>query len=133
MLDVPWYLHCMLTEIALSTAESKNIACSMAMREVISLMQLMQEIDKIFPIHTGKPKMHCNVYKDNESCISMSKRRKFSPRKKLIAIEYHHFQKHVGKIIMIHSIDTREQTTDILTKPLDESLFTHLRKKLCGW
>ena len=38
----------MQTEIALSTAKSEYIACSMAMREVISLMQLMKEIDKIF-------------------------------------------------------------------------------------
>ena len=123
----------MQTEIALSTAESEYIACSTAMREVISLMQLMQEIDKIFPIHTGKPKIHCDVYEDNLSCISMTKRRKFSPRTKHIAIKYHHFRKHVGKTIAIHSIDTREQTADILTKPLDESSFIHLRKKLCGW
>ena len=38
----------MQTEIALSTAESECIALSMAMREVLSLMQLMEEIQKIF-------------------------------------------------------------------------------------
>ena len=123
----------MQTEIALSTAKSGYIACSTAMREVISLIQLMEEINKIFKLHMPKAKMFCNVYEDNESCIAMAKRRKFSSRNKHIAIKYHHFRKHVGKTIMIHSIDTKEQTADILTKPLEPGLFEHLRKKLCGW
>ena len=82
-------------------------------------MQLMQEADIIFPIHTGKPKLHCNIYENDDLCISMAKRRKFYPRTKRIAIKY----------LMIHSIETKEQTSDILTKPSDESLFTHL----FGW
>ena len=27
----------------------------------------------------------------------------------------------------------KEQTADIFTKPLDDSTFLYLRKKLCGW
>ena len=54
----------MQTEIALSTAESEYIACSTAMRDVLSIMQTMEEIDKIFPIISIKPKIHCNVYED---------------------------------------------------------------------
>jgi len=97
----------MQTEISLSTAESEYIACSTAMRDVLSLTHLMQEITKIFPIENIKPKMHCTVYEDNESCISMATKRKFSPRTKHIAIKYHHFRKHVNKTIMVNSIDTK--------------------------
>ena len=93
----------------------------------------MQEIGAIFPIENIKPKMHCTVYEDNESCISMATKRKFSPRTKHIAIKYHHFRKHVNKTIMVNSIDTKEQTADILTKPLEKGSFEYLRKKLCGW
>jgi len=106
----------MQTEISLSTAESEYIACSTAMRDVLSLTYLMQEITKIFPIENIKPKMHCTVYEDNESCISMATKRKFSPRTKHIAIKYHHFRKHVNKTIMVNSIDTKEQTADILAR-----------------
>ena len=123
----------MQTEIALSTAESEYIACSTAMRDVISLMQLMKEIDGIFPLHMPKPRVHCDVYEDNESCIAMAKRRKFSPRTKHIAVKYHHFRRFVDKSIIIHSIDTKEQTADIMTKPVEVGLFQHLRIKLCGW
>ena len=127
------FISRMQTEIALSTAESEYIACSTAMRDVISLMQLMKEIGGIFPLHMPKPIVHCDVYEDNESCIAMAKRRKFSPRTKHIAVKYHHFRRFVDKSIIIHSIDTKEQTADIMTKPVEVGLFQHLRKKLCGW
>jgi len=103
------------------------------MRDVLSLIQIMQEIGVIFPIENIKPKMHCTVYEDNESCISMATKRKFSPRTKHIAIKYHHFRKHVNKTILVNSIDTKEQTADILTKPVETGSFEYLRKKLCGW
>jgi len=123
----------MQTEISLSTAESEYIACSTEMRDVLSLTYLMQEITKIFPIENIKPKMYCTVYEDNESCISMATKRKFSPRTKHIAIKYHHFRKHVNKTIMVNSIDTKEQTADILTKPVEQGSFEYLSKKLSGW
>ena len=96
-------------------------------------MQLMQEIDKIFPVNQPKPIIHCNVYEDNnESCIAMAKNRKFSPRTKHIAIKYHHFRKHVNNTVFIKSIDTTEQIADALTKPLEQKQFCYLRKKLSG-
>ena len=123
----------MQTEISLPTAESEYVACSTTMRDVLSLMQLMREIDKMFPVNSPKPIVHCNVYEDNESCIAMAKNRKFSPRTKHIAIKYHHFRRHVNKIVFINSFDTTEQITDALTKPLEENQFRYLRKKLCKW
>ena len=127
------FMSKMQTEIALSTAESEYIACSTAMRDIISLMQLMEEIFSIFPLKMLEPKVHCNVCEDNESCIAMAKRRKFSTRTNYIAVKYHHFRQYVNKMIKIHSIDTKEQTADIMTKPLEVGLFQDLRFKLCGW
>ena len=76
----------MQTEISLSTVESEYVACSTAMRDVLSLIQLMNEIHEIFPIERPKFVVHCNVYEDNETCIAIAKNRKFSPRTKHIAI-----------------------------------------------
>ena len=96
---VAFYARCplvwasrMQTEIALSTTKSEYIALSTVMREFLSLMLLMDEIHKIFDIERPKPKIHCKVYEDNESCISMAKRKKFSPRTKDIGTKYHHFR-----------------------------------------
>jgi hypothetical protein len=135
LFDNPLYWCSKLqTEIALLTTEAEYIALSQALREVIPLMNLLKEIDKAFKIGIEVPKIHCKVWEDNESCISIAKNQKFSPRTKHIAIKWHHFRQHVKDgTISIHSIDTKEQTADIFTKPLDESLFAHLRMKLLGW
>ena len=80
------------------------------------------------------PIVKCKVFEDNESCIAIAKSGKFSPRTRHIAIKYHHFREYVKKgIIQIHSIDTKEQTADIFTKPLSADLFKYLRGKLMGW
>ena len=122
------------TEIALSTAESEYIALSQSMREIIPLIQLLTEINCIFPIYCPTPKIKCKIFEDNESCIALAKSQKFSPRTRHIAIKYHHFRHYVDKkIVDILSIDTTQQTADIFTKPLVEEVFVHLRKKLCGY
>ena len=122
------------TEITLSTTESEYIALSMAMREVLPFMNLMQEINEVLPLPAGAPKFFCKVWEDNQSCIKVAESPKFTPRTKHIALKYHHFRRFVSEgLVTIHHIGTREQTADIFTKPLDGPQFTYLRKKLCGW
>ena len=118
----------------MSTAESEYIALSSAMREVLPLMSLLQELHSVFKLPSFKPKFHCAVFEDNESCIAMAKASKFTPRTKHISLKYHHFRSFVKKReITIHSIDTKEQPADIFTKPLEESSFCYLRRKISGW
>ena len=122
------------SEVALSTTESEYIALSQALRDVIPMMTLLEEIDSIFQVHKPTPKVHCKVFEDNNGCISLATQQKFSPRTKHIAVKYHHFREKVNDgSVSIHPIDTREQLADILTKPLDEALFKHMRKGLLGW
>ena len=121
-------------KIALSTAEAEYIALSSTMREIISLVSLLTEVNCIFKVYNPEPKVMCKIFRDNESCIAMAKIQKFSPRTRHISLKYHHFRRLVEKgIIEIHSIDTAEQTADIFTKPLVPQSFVYLRKKLCGW
>ena len=48
----------MQTEIALSIAESEYIVLSTAMRKVIALMNLIDELNPIFSLNGCKPKIH---------------------------------------------------------------------------
>lgn len=122
------------TEIALSTAEAEYIALSQSLREVIPLMSMMKELKESFPIQITIPNFNCTVHEDNQSCISMATKQKFSPRTKHIALKYHHFRSYVNrKEIEIHYINTADQIADALTKPLDRNLFFGLRKLLMGW
>ena len=53
------------TEIASSTTEAEYIALSQAIREVIPMMTLLEEINEVFPIGKKTPKVHCKVWEDN--------------------------------------------------------------------
>ena len=122
------------SEMALSTTESEYIDLSQAMRDVVPLIDLLEKINLIIPLYNPKAKVHCKVWEDNEGCISLATQQKFSPRTKHIAVKSQHFREKVSNgTVSIHSIETKEQTADKFTKPLDESLFRYLRKKLSGW
>ena len=107
------------TEIALSTAEAEYIALSSALRQVLPLMTMMEEINKVFPLLISKPNFVCKVHEDNQSCIKMATGTKFSHWTKYIALKYHHFGSHVkyGRV-EIHYKTTGEELADLLTKPL---------------
>ena len=122
------------TEIALSTAEAEYIALSQAIREIMLFMSLLSEIEPFIKLKMPKPGIHRKVFEDNNSCIAMTVNRKFTPRTKHIVLKCHHFKAHVKSgAVKIFPIDTKEQTGDIFTKPLEDSLFIYLRRKLMGW
>ena len=55
------------TEVALSTAESEYIALSQALRTVLPLMTLVEELSDILPFYINKPDFYCKVFEDNQS------------------------------------------------------------------
>ena len=61
------------TEIALSTAKSEYVTLSQAMRDIIPLIQLLTEINCIFPIYCPTPQIKCKVFEDDESCIFLQR------------------------------------------------------------
>ena len=97
-------------------------------------MELLKELSAVLSVYLPTPKVYCKMFEDNNSCIALAKSKTFSPRTKHIAIKYHHFRTKVdyGSLLIL-PIDTREQTRDILTKPLREVLFPYLRYKLSCW
>ena len=95
---------------------------------------MMKELQTAFPMEITIPNFNCTVHEDNQSCISMATRQKFSPRTKHIALKYHHFRSFVNsKQIEIKYVNTQDQLADALTKPLDPETFFRLRKMLIGW
>ena len=79
------------------------------------------------------PKIHCKAFEDNSGALELVKTPKMRPRTKHINLVYHHFREHVrsGLVTLFH-IDTKSQTADMITKPLDQNLFVCHRKKLLG-
>ena len=131
----PIFWHSSLqTRISLSTSESEYIALSLALIQVLPLMKMMKDIDKVFSIIISKPNFICKVHEDNKSCIKMATGTKFYPKTKHIALKFHPFLSHVkyGRVD-IHYRPTDEQLADLFTKPLSNEAFFTLRYMLCGW
>jgi Reverse transcriptase (RNA-dependent DNA polymerase)/GAG-pre-integrase domain len=123
------------TEIALSTTESEYISLSTALREVIPLYNLLQELRKAgFDYSPNKPRLFCKAFEDNAGALELATHPKIRPRTKHINIKYHHFRQFVKDgTIEIYKISSNDQQADILTKGLPEQSFTYLRHKIMGW
>ena len=54
------------TEVALSTTEAEYNALSSSLREVIHMMQLVQEANELgWQTYEGAPTVHCKVFEEN--------------------------------------------------------------------
>jgi hypothetical protein len=124
------------TEIALSTTEAEYIALSQAIRELLPMRELFQEVGHALNLKCAIPTiLHSTVFEDNNGALSIATSPKISPRTKHIAVKYHHFRSKIGpdKGIIIQRINTTEQKADIFTKGLGIQQFAYIRKLVMGW
>jgi len=136
------------TEVALGTTEAEYIALSQAMRDLIPLFSLLDELAPALHLDKNQPSVHlracgvepdsnklfANLYEDNTGAYELAKAPKMRPRTKHIALKYHHFREHVKNgTVKINLIGTKDQIADIFTEALDKPSFLHLRKLLSGW
>ena len=123
------------TMVALSTTEAEYIALSHSLREVIPMIQLLNELKgKGFHTFTEEPLIHCKCFEDNSGALEISRLPKIRPRTKHINIVYHHFRSFVkeGKVKIL-PIESADQIGDVHTKPLAKALFIKFRKLMMGW
>jgi hypothetical protein len=124
------------TEIALSSTESEYVALSQSLREVIPIMELIDELQQArFNFNHNIPIVGCKAFEDNNGALEMATVHKMRPRTKHINIKHHHFREVVreGKIKLEKIHTTQQQADIILTKPLEETSFAHIRNLLIGW
>jgi len=126
------------TEVALSTTEAEYIALSQAMRDLIPLLGILEELTNVLQLATDQPlvfwkscgyqtstdKLFANINEDNIGAYELAKAPKMRPRTKHIALKYHHFREHVANgTIKINLVATKDQIADIFTKALDKPTF----------
>jgi hypothetical protein len=106
------------SQTALSTTEAEYIAMSMALCEVIPIMDLIQEMkDRHILVICSKPYIYCKVFNNNAGALELARLPKLHPRTKHINVCYHHFHEHVQKgVIKIFPVGTSDQIADVLTK-----------------
>lgn len=122
------------TEIALSTTEAEYICLSEALRHVIPLMNITQEIyERGLITQNPMPIVKCKAFEDNSGALELATAPKMRPRTKHINIKYNHFRSEIGKRISIEHISTEEQLADLFTKAVRYDLFLKFRKAIMGW
>jgi hypothetical protein len=63
----------MQTEVALSSTESKYTGLSYALRDAISVMELLKEMkSRGYPILKTQARVHCRVFEDNSGALEMA-------------------------------------------------------------
>jgi hypothetical protein len=82
------------SQVALSTTEAECIAMSQALRDVIPIMGLLQEMrERDFKVLCTKPYVYCKVFEDNSGALGLARLPKLCPRTKHINVCYHHFSR----------------------------------------
>jgi hypothetical protein len=120
--------------IALSTTEAEYVGMSKALQDALPVVWILQEMKQLgYPVHSTTAKVHCRVFQDNSGAIEIANNPKYRPRTKHINVRYHFFRSHIGKHITVYPIDTTEQVSDTLTKPLPEAAFTKHRLAIQRW
>ena len=126
-------------ETALSTTEAEYMALSMAMRELLWVRRLVEEIAMGFDVkYDRRARIWSKVFEDNQGAIAVANRPDLTARTRHLHTKYHHFKEHLGidsngNGIEIRYIDTKQQIADIFTKGLGNEDFKRLRDMLMGW
>ncbi|KAL7556403.1 hypothetical protein ACA910_013045 [Epithemia clementina (nom. ined.)] len=125
------------SKIALSTTESEYTALSTAMRDVLPLRCLIDELATQLETKRERLTTLTIVWEDNDACRQLANSGdlpQVTPRNKHFATEMHWFRSHIKKgIIEVRRVDTKEQRGDIFTKGFPEAEFVPKREFLMGW
>jgi hypothetical protein len=75
------------TELAMSSTESEYIALSTALREVLPMIDFLQElVNAKFKFIIDSPTISCTAFEDNEGCLEMARSPKFRPRTNILTL-----------------------------------------------
>ena len=113
------------SQVELSTTKAEYIAMSQALRDVIPVMNLLQEMrEREFQVICNEPYVYCKVFEDTSGALELTRLPKLRPRTKHINVCYHHFREHVRKgLIKIFLINTKDQIADVSPKPWHKMTF----------
>jgi hypothetical protein len=120
------------TQIALSTTEAEYISLSQSLREVIPMINIMIEVNRLGVCnYCTVPKVYCKASEVNSGALELAKAPKMRPRTKQINLVLHHFRDYVRRgLVVIYPVGILEQLADIFTKPLSSAFFRSTKRRL---
>jgi hypothetical protein len=129
-----WKSH-LQSEISLSTLEAEYSALSSAMRTLLPLRSMLQEVASGIKLpRTFMSTIKCQVFEDNNGALLLAVNQRITNRTKYFQVKWHFFWQHVRDgTVAIVKVDTQEQWADFLTKGLNRESFERVRKLVQGW
>jgi len=119
----------MQTEVLLCTTEADLIVMRECQIMVITLMRLIEEMAEQIMRSFYSKKVHCKVFEDNVGAMTITTMHKIRLRTKKINGKFWLLRENLEQgIISVHALSTKDQITDLLTKPLAENEFNELKK-----
>jgi hypothetical protein len=111
------------SSVAQSTTEAEYVAATSSCSQLLGITYTLSDI--------GVECSHVPLICDSTSAISVAKNLMLHSRTEHIEVRYHFLRDNVekGNIDLIH-VPTEKQLADILSKPLDQATFAHLRGEL---
>ena len=108
--------------ISRSTVEAEYVACAEIVAEIIYLRKLLIEFDLA-------PQYPTMIYGDNKGAMLLARNNVFHKRTKHIDISAHYTRERIkaGDVRLIY-ISTKDNISDIMTKPVRRITFLHLVK-----
>jgi len=121
-------------QVALSTTESKYIAPSMSLRDVLPIMFLLDKMREInLQVICTALHFYCKVFEYNSGSLDVARLPKLKPCTKHINVCNCHFRDHVrSRKVKIFPIGTKEQIADTLTKALPQNSFCQHCRSMSG-
>ena len=127
-----------MPSICLSTAEAEYYSLSLAMRALLPVKTLLEEMVAKLSVPKGMAvsKIISTAHEDNTSALSLAVDQRLTNRTRHYLARWHFFWNLVNdkkNQIDIVYCPTKEQEADYLTKGLDSNTFEYLRSKVQGW
>lgn len=128
----------LMSSICLSTAEAEYYSLSLAMRALLPVKTLLEEMVTKLSVPKGMAvsKIVSTAHEDNSAALSLAVDQRLTNRTRHYLARWHFFWSIVNNKknqIDIVYCPTKEQEADYLTKGLDYSTFEYLRSKVQGW
>ena len=122
------------THVATFTTMDEYIAMSSALRYVIPIMELMDELkERGYDLISTESIVYWKAIGDKYGALEIVRLPNMRPHTNSINVIYHHFREYVRLgMIQIHPIYTHDQVADMFTKPLTENIFVKHRIKICN-
>jgi hypothetical protein len=121
------------TDTALSTMEAVANTLAACMRELIPIIDMVNESTQSVGLQAGDVNMNVSVHEDNLGALVLAETLppQFTPRSKYYATKTIWFREEIHKRgIQLKKIETSEKLGDVFTKGLTQATFEYLRVKI---